>query len=249
MDRSRLALLCMLALLLAFSSAAADGGASSVSWADTQDFGIRHGPRDAMRVAVTMDDCNNREHVRALFGLAQEYGVPVTFFPTGSQLLEEDAELWRAIAASPCEIGSHTLNHQELTRLSYSGVSSDIRGSQERLDQVLGWHYGMVSLRPPYGSYRKDGKVMPHILQACLENGYTHMVLWDVSQTDFYTARDQVMNGSILLFHAYKKDVDCLRRLIPWLIDRGYELVTVRELLGLPTIEIGPEPYDHNRDS
>ncbi len=242
MCRRLIALLCMLAVLLSLAAAAAEESAAPGPGADTRPFPIRHGSRDEKRVAITMDDCNSRWAVRELFALCGQYGVPVTFFPTGSQLKAEDAELWRAIAASDCEIGSHTLSHRRLTSLSYSSICHDIRGSQERLDEVLGYHYGMVSLRPPYGSYEKNGRVMPELRQACLENGYTHLVLWDVSQAEFVAARSRVQSGSILLFHAYKNDVVCLRRLIPWLIDRGYELVTVRELLDLPEINIGPNP-------
>ena len=74
------------------------------------------------------------------------------------------------------------------------------------------------------------------------------MVLWDVSQTDFEQAKKDVQNGSILLYHARKKDMACLRKLIPWLIGEGYELVTVRELLELPEIQTGPEIYNHLND-
>jgi len=43
----------------------------------------------------------------------------------------------------------------------------------------------------------------------------------------------QVKNGDILLYHSNKKDVEGLRKAIPILLERGFELVTVSELLGL----------------
>lgn len=244
MRRGRLALLCVLLVCLAAAlSAAEEALPGTVPWCETQPFGIRHGPREGRRVAITMDDCNNIQRVRELFELSRQYDIPVTFFPTGSMLKDQDAELWRAIAASDCEIGSHTMHHRRLTDLPYDAICRDIRGSQERLDEILGYHYGMVSLRPPYGSFMdKQGRVMPALKQACLDCGYRHVVLWDLSDTEFSRARSQMWSGRILLFHAYKADVSCLRQLIPWLLQRGYEPVTVRELLELPEIHTTPMP-------
>lgn len=38
---------------------------------------------------------------------------------------------------------------------------------------------------------------------------------------------DDVQNGSILLYHGRAKDIRCLEKLIPWLLEQGYECVTV----------------------
>ncbi|MBR3495024.1 MAG: polysaccharide deacetylase family protein [Clostridia bacterium] len=219
-------------------------------WCDSQPFAIRHGSRDVKRVAITMDDCYDRGIIREIFDFCQDAGVPMTFFPLGDQLKKKDAELWRAIAASGCEIGSHTNHHSNLPDMSYGGICIHIYRTQEILDEVLGYHYGMVSLRPPFGHYTDDeGHTIPRIKKACEKFGYNHVVLWDVSQTHAEQTKKDVKNGSILLFHARKKDMNCIKEMIPWLLEEGYELVTVRELLDFPEIEIGPEPYVYPRDA
>ena len=215
-------------------------------WSDSQPFGIRNGPRDRKRVAITMDDCYNRGLMREIFDFCQELGVPITFFPLGEQIKQKDAELWKEIAASNCEIGNHTNHHTNMTAISYNGCCVHIYRTQECLDAVLGYHYGMVSLRPPFGAYRdQGGSAMKKIISACKKFGYEHVVLWDVSQIDPEKAKKDVQNGSILLYHARNKDVKCLKTLIPWLIEEGYELVTVHELLDLGDIVISDEPYVH----
>ena len=217
-------------------------------WADSQPFGIRHGPRDQKKVAVTMDDCYDRACIREIFDFCQELGVPMTFFPLGDQLKKKDAELWKAIAASNCEIGSHTNHHTNWQHMSYNGICIHLYRTQECLDEVLGYHYGMVSLRPPFGRYTNEkGTPLATAVKACNRYGYEHVVLWDVSQTNAELAKADVQNGSILLYHARAKDVKCLKTLIPWLIQEGYELVTVKDLLQLGEIEIGPEPYVHKK--
>jgi hypothetical protein len=53
-----------------------------------------------------------------------------------------------------------------------------------------------------------------------------------------------VQNGSIVLFHARKKDWLCLQKVIPTLAEQGYEMVTISDLLGLPELEPVDELFD-----
>ena len=70
----------------------------------------------------------------------------------------------------------------------------------------------------------------PHGLSACREK-------WDVSRTAPAPAIGDVQGGSILLYHTNPKDIECLKVLIPQLLEQGYTPVTVSELLGLPPVE------------
>lgn len=95
---------------------------------------------------------------------------------------------------------------------------------------VLGYHYPLRLLRPPYGEYKDSTR---NFLPMFEQYGVEKVVLWDVSQTDPYKAFEDVQNGSILLYHTNEKDYECLKILVPMLKEAGYELVTVSELLGL----------------
>ena len=217
-------------------------------YCDSQPFGIRNGSRDVKRVAITVDDCYERDKVEAIFELIQANGGRCTFFPLGDQLKVADRALWRRIAASDFEIGSHTNHHTKMTVMSRSGILIHLYRVQELLDEVLGYHYGIVSLRPPFGDVRdSDGRFNRTVMSVCQNYGYQHVVLWDVSQTDAQKAMKAVKNGSILLFHARTHDYRCLETLVPWLVEQGYELVTVRELLEFDYIETGSELYVHER--
>ena len=70
-----------------------------------------------------------------------------------------------------------------------------------------------------------------------LRTGCQHAVKWDVSQTDPALAIGDVQGGSILLYYTSPKDIECLKVLIPQLLEQGYTPVTVSELLGLPPVE------------
>ena len=220
------ALAVMLCLLMLFSRAnAVEAG-----------FTVFHGSREHAQIALTVDDCYDGARVTEVLDLCEEYGVPVTFFVIGSALKLDDQALWQRALALGCEVGNHTWSHARLPTLNSRDVKRQLGGTQEKLDKLLGFHYGMQVMRPPYGSLSEDANKMSDmwVVEAIEAAGYLHAVRWDVSQTDPALAVDDVQNGSILLYHANKKDIRCLRRLIPALLEKGFTCVTVSELLDLP---------------
>ena len=200
-------------------------------------YTVFHGDREQPRIALTVDDCYNIDHVQAVIDLCREYNVPVTFFVIGKALKVKDREVWQAALDAGCEIGNHTFGHARLPDLSRDGIISQLTRTQSRLDEVLGWHYAMQVMRPPYGRLSADPshKSDLWVVEAIEDAGYVHAVRWDVSQTDPDKALRDVQCGSILLYHANARDILCLTRLIPDLVEAGYECVTVSELLS-------PEP-------
>lgn len=218
-------LLCMALCLLMLS-----GGAQAVE----QGYTVFHGDRNRARIALTVDDCYDSEHVTEILDLCEAYGVPVTFFVIGNALKLDDREVWIRALDLGCEIGNHTWNHPRLPELNSRDIKKQLRRTQERLDDLLGFPYIMQVMRPPYGTLSEDPRKKSDIwvVEAIEEAGYLHAVRWDVSQTDPDKAVKDVENGSILLYHANPKDVRCLRQLIPELM-QTYECVTVSELLDL----------------
>ena len=207
----------------------------------TVDITYRFGSREEQKIAVTIDDCYHAEDVRAVLDILQANDVRATFFPIGKALKYEDAALWQEVVASGCEIGNHSWGHTYLTKLSRQKIKFQMLRTQEKVDALLDCHYPMQVMRPPMG------KTNPKVEESVAEVGYLAVVKWDVSETDPEKALADVQNGSILLFHARKKDAECLSVLIPQLVAEGYELVTVSELLGLPEIECSAEKYVYHR--
>lgn len=200
-------------------------------------YTVFHGSREEKRVAITVDDCYNIENVQAILDLCKQHGIPVTFFVIGSALKMKDASVWRAAVESGHEIGNHTWSHARLPDLNSRDIKLQLNRTQEKLNTLLGYEYNMQVMRPPYGrlSTDPDKKSDIRVVEAIEAAGYVHAVRWDVSQTDPDKALKAVKNGSILLYHAYKKDVRCLTELIPKLLEIGYECVTVSELLQPPS--------------
>lgn len=198
-------------------------------------YTVFHGDREKTKIAITVDDCYDSSHVAEILDLCEQYNVPVTFFVIGSALKTDDREVWQRAIDRGCEIGNHTWEHVRLPNLSSNQIKSQLTRTQDKLDRVLGWHYEMQVMRPPFGrlSTNPENKSDIWVVNAIEEAGYLHAVRWDVSQTDPDKAIMAVQNGSILLYHANPKDIRCLVQLIPALLAQGYVPVTVSELLGL----------------
>ena len=96
--------------------------------------------------------------------------------------------------------------------------------------------YTANSVRPPYGSYND------HIVKLVKEP----LVLWTIDTRDWESkdskkivsvVKSKVRGGDIILFHdMYESTVEAVRVLVPYLIDEGYDLVSVEELIANCTV-------------
>ena len=234
------------------TSTPAPGAEPEPTPAPTEDpwpFIIRYGSREENKIALSMDDCYELDKVEETLEICREFGIIMTFYPLGLVLKEEDRELWQSVIDAGCEIGTHTMRHASINKGDARVLLAQILRPQEVLDQVLGYHYPIRTLRPPYGRVEDENGSTRMAYAALKLAGFDHVVNWDVSQTDPVLAAPRVQNGSILLYHARRKDVECIRQLVPVLLEKGFEFVTVAELIGLPReVETSPEKYVYNPD-
>ena len=228
-----------LCLALMISSSAAEQTAEDL----LSVFTGNHGPRDSKKIAITMDDVYEPEWVWKSVELCRQYGITMTYFPIGINLKEEDRDNWRALLDAGCEIGSHSMNHLNFRDIGEYVAIERLGRFQERLDKVLGFHYEVRWFRPPFGTIAAGSGDTQAMATAIRTYGYEHIVRWDVSNTDPDKAFEATQNGSILLYHARHRDYECLVKLIPRLLEAGYQPVTVSELFGFPPPETGDELY------
>ena len=214
---------------LIFAACAAQAATPS-RWAHA----YRYGDRTQPRIALTIDDWMYPDQwLPEFMAVAEEYGVKLTLYPSGYNLHAEDRTLWQAALDAGHVIGSHFYQHKRLTEMSAAGVARELEKFQIALDETLGYHYEFLSVRPPYGAGLAsggNGKVGRWIHGA----GFDHIVLWDVDETsNLKTALRQIKNGSIVLMHANHRDLLFFRSLMEALQERGYEYVTINELLNI----------------
>ncbi|HZJ64968.1 MAG TPA: polysaccharide deacetylase family protein [Kofleriaceae bacterium] len=196
-----------------------------------------HGSTDRNAVALTFDDGPSMPYTAQLLAILDANHVRATFFMIGKNVEQLPAAA-KAVADAGHAIGNHTFGHPNLNFERESQVGTELARAESAITAATGMRPRLF--RPPYGDVDR------FTLHESRQLGYV-AVEWSVSSKDWQmpgsdaivanVLRD-VHNGAIILMHDGGGDrsqtVEAVARLIPELQQRGYELVTVPELLGLP---------------
>jgi len=188
---------------------------------------ITHGPRGKKRIALTFDDGPSL-YTPDVLHILKRYGVRSTFFEIGQEV-ERYPEESRRILAQGHELANHSTHHSSLPG------TSNIRQTNSIIERATG--FKPCLFRPP------GGAVSSSVISAAKQNK-VKVVNWDIDTNDWrLPGSGSILNsitsarsGSIVLMHdgggPRSQTVGALAAGIENLQNRGYELVTVTELLG-----------------
>ncbi|MCI9340942.1 MAG: polysaccharide deacetylase family protein [Dorea sp.] len=177
-------------------------------------------------VALTFDDGPGKRTGELLEVIAQ-YHAHATFFMQGKNIPSYQ-DVVKRMKEIGCELGSHSFDHPNLSKLDEAGIRSQLDQTNQNLINAAG--QAATVLRPPYGaigSTLRAAAGMP-------------LILWNIDTLDWKTRNaqatidtvmQQVKDGDIILMHdIHSESVDAAIELIPKLIAEGYQLVTVSEM-------------------
>lgn len=177
-------------------------------------------------VALTFDDGPSVNTDRIL-DVLEKYNGMATFFVTGNNISKYKMTLKRIIDEES-QIGNHTYDHIRLTKVNANEINNQVNRIQEIVYEATGVYPAF--LRPPYGEYNDFVK----------ENVSIKMINWNVDTVDWKTRNaqntyDEVMknlgDGNVILMHdLYSETADAVERIIPELVKRGYQMVTVEQI-------------------
>lgn len=181
-------------------------------------------------VALTFDDGPSK-HSERLLDIFAEYGGKGSFFVVGN-LIDSRTDTIKRMAAEGHEIAGHSWSHRQLTKLSTQELIDQIMTTRAKILDVAG--IDSTVIRPPYGAYNDAVK------QTCSDLGIV-MVNWSLDTLDwknknvdmiYSSIMKDVKDGDIILCHdLHGTTVDAMEQVIPALLEQGYQLVTVSELL------------------
>ena len=181
-------------------------------------------------IALTFDD-GPSAHTDRLLNIFNTYGGKGTFFVVGN-LINSRPDTVRRIVNEGHEIGSHSWNHKQLTRISDSELNDQLMMTRAKILEVTG--YDATVVRPPYGAYNQNVKAKGEELGLTFVNWSIDTLDWKYrNATTVYNHIMKYANdGAIVLCHdLHKTTVDAMEMAIPKLIESGFQLVTVSELL------------------
>ena len=201
---------------------------------------LSRAPEAGRTIAVTVDDCDNIGNLRRMIRLFDGYDAGLTLFPTGRALAAQGmGELVRhCVFDQGYEIENHTMNHKRIFRLPEIEMAEEIWRQGQELNRLLGVNYRQHFFRLMGGDGFKDLRTHNYLIQL----GFRGIIQWSVCGTDLDMTgiRRRLRPGAICLFHTVDGDAEKLERFIPFALSRGYRLVTMNELLGLPVNETTP---------
>ncbi len=186
------------------------------------------------RIALTFDDGPHPHLTHRILEILAQYDIKATFFMVGVNV-ENYPEAAREVLAAGHEVGNHTYSHSHMLHLSAEACADEMSRCEDALEELC--EYRPHLFRPPEGALTDNVK-------HCSDVGDYALILWSLDTRDWedknaahITERvlSSVCAGDIILMHDYighnSRTPEALERLIPELLARGYEFVTVSRLL------------------
>lgn len=177
-------------------------------------------------VALTYDDGPSR-YTPAILKTLKANNSVATFFVVGNRVPAYKSTVKKAFAQG-CEIANHTYSHRTLPALSTSAIKSQIARTNKAVKKITGKSPRL--LRAPggaVGSRVRAAAGMP-------------LIQWSVDTLDWKTRSasrtvravlNHVKDGDIILMHdLHYCTAVASKTIIPRLVKKGYQLVTVSEL-------------------
>ena len=183
---------------------------------------------DKPMVALTFDDGPSGEYSPLILDCLEKNNAVATFFEIGCNVAKYP-EIDKRAAELGCEIGSHSYYHNVLPGQSQEDIAEDQRLCREVFENAIGTD--PVLIRPPQGS----------VVKSILNQYEQIFVGWSVDTQDWlYQNVDRTVHkvqqagnrdGQVILMDSiYQESAQAAEILVPWLIEQGYQLVTVSEL-------------------
>lgn len=196
---------------------------------DTEVINPRNLDKNKPMVALTFDDGPNPVSTPIILDTLEKYNARATFFDLGS-LMGNNSKIVKREEEIGCEVASHTYSHKNLNTLSKNEVLEEQEKTGEQMQKILGHTSKLI--RPPYGN--------ANFLVKSYLNNYA-LIGWDIDTLDWKSKNAESVikevrkysnyDGRIVLMHSiYKSTAEAVKTIVPELIKKGYQLVTISEM-------------------
>ena len=186
---------------------------------------------DTNKVALTMNCAWNADDIDQILEVLKQNNAKITFFLVGDWI-DKFPEAVKKIYEDGHEIASHSNTHPHVNNLTYEENIEEIEKSNEKIEKITGQRTQIY--RAPYGEYNNT------VIQAAQDKGY-YTIQWSLDTLD-YTGltgdemwnriQDKIKAGDIILTHnGTKHTADSLDMLIKNIKQKGFEIVTVSNLI------------------
>lgn len=187
--------------------------------------------RKVQCVALTFDD-GPIPGTAKLLDILKAHQARATFFLIGQQVAKYP-EMVRREVAEGHQIGNHTWDHSDLSKLSDAALESQLSWTQDALKKASG--VTPVLVRPPYGSTNTRVAAMARKYKLAQLTWAVDPLDWKDHDSAMVERRvvDGTQRDYIILMHDIQPTtVDAVPKILDQLAAKGYSFVTVSELFG-----------------
>lgn len=191
---------------------------------------IYRGPTTEPRVALMINVDWGDEFIPGMLEVFAHYGVSATWFPTG-RWAKATPSLAKTIARAGHEIGNHGGWHGSPSEMSRAETARLIQEGEDLILEASGQRPQVFA--PPSGDFNQQ------TVAVAAELGYK-TVLWTVDTVDWQRpaptviidrVKAKIVNGALVLMHPTQPTLEALPVILDYLAQKGFQCVTVTELL------------------
>ncbi len=212
----------------------------------------RWGGSDPKKLVLTFDDGPDPTYTPQVLDILEREHVPAAFFVIGSNA-QAMPELMKRMVRDGFEIGNHTFTHPNLTAVSPEQFKLELNATQRLLESELG--ISTLLFRPPYAEdvEPETPDQAASLVQAGQLGYYTvgmqiDLLDWHANDPKqiLHSVLEDAQNhvGNVILLHDAGGDRHATIAALPTLIHelkaRGFELVSLSNLLGVSTHKLNP---------
>lgn len=184
--------------------------------------------KEKPKIALTFDDGPNPSSTGYLLDGLKQRNVKASFFVIGENAARYPTLIKREEEEGHI-VGNHTYHHVNLMEMIKEQAEYELNNTNAAIEAITGRK--TEYMRPPYGAWKKEMEEQTGMMA----------VLWDVDPLDWNTDNETEIinkvvtetgeNDIILLHDCYLSSVKAALRIVDILQAKGYQFVTVDELL------------------
>jgi cellulose synthase/poly-beta-1,6-N-acetylglucosamine synthase-like glycosyltransferase/peptidoglycan/xylan/chitin deacetylase (PgdA/CDA1 family)/spore germination protein YaaH len=205
------------------------------------------------KIAITFDDGPDPRWTPKILDVLKEKNVPATFFVIGVDA-SQSPEILRREYAEGHEIGNHTYTHPNFDDITKTQIRWELNLTQRLIESTLG--VKSILFRPPFGIDHQP-EYAEEVAQLPVAQDMGYLIVgqkidphdWQQHDGKPIPAQEivdatlrQADEGNIVLFHDGGGDrsqtVAALPQIIDALRQRGYQFVSVPDLIGKTRAEV-----------
>jgi peptidoglycan-N-acetylglucosamine deacetylase len=201
-----------------------------VSLDDLGALPIYRGNSQKKQMALMINVAWGDEYLPDILNTLKKNNVKATFFLDGSWT-KKKPDTAKQIYEAGFEIGNHAYSHPDMSKYGADAALREISRTNAAVKQAIGITPKLFA--PPSGAFNSTTVKVAH-------GQGMRTILWTLDTVDWRKPPSSVIsnkvlskaeNGALVLMHPTAPTRDALRTLIPSLLQKGYRLVTVSELL------------------